>query len=211
MSQEHPDHTVVTQLLPPLDREWVTTDAANDAPLPGTDASWVHDVNRLVSGVVHQLSRRLIEHRVLLELDLCPGAPSVSGDPQQLAFVLEGILAAEMESVADVERGVIRIKTSVSPDAVKISVLGNSLPLLRFIRAVAEDESGLGDMDPTVAHCRRVLEELGGWIELRDERGFVGFELNIPALPLCNPTSVVPFRLHSTRARSFEPALCMAG
>ncbi|MEE9384447.1 MAG: hypothetical protein V3V08_13670 [Nannocystaceae bacterium] len=198
------------EVFPTLDACWTDTTAANDMGLPQLASTpWIRDINLLVRDVIQKISRRLRQDSVTIELDLCPGVPEVAGDPQLMAFVIAGVIAAESESVADAERGVIRIKTEARPDCVKISVLGNSMPLLRFIRAISHADGTPGEMDPTMANCRRLLEAQGGWMELGDDADFVGFELNIPALPLCNPVRLFPSANVSV-CTGRGPNLCIA-
>lgn len=177
-------------LMPQLSSELCATRAANDpgASTYGSDDR-VADVNLLVAEVAGRVAAHVQSAEVDIELDLQPNVPEIDGDASLLGFVIAGVLVAQLRSLEGADDGVIRVKTEVRRREVKISILANGVPLLGAVRAIEDcDASG----DPTMAHCCRLLEQLGGWISLRDERGFMGFTLNLPSFPRVTGGRVLP-------------------
>lgn len=164
-------------LLPQLEPKWAACDAANDTGAAEADYELrIRDINLLVAEVAGRVAARADVGRADIELDLTPCVPEIAGDPRLTAFAIAGVLVAQLHSVED--GGAVRIRTEANAQTVKVSILSDALPLLDFIRAIEAD-----DGDPTMIHCRRLIEQVGGWMQLRADQGLVGFELNLPALP----------------------------
>lgn len=175
-------------ILPQLSGDWTSDAAANDAcPIEEDPTMRIHDINLLVAEVVGRVAARESRIRSDIELDLCPCVPEIAGDPQLTAFAIAGVLVAQLRTLDD--GGAVRIKTEVQAQTVKVSILADGLPLLDFVRALEHDDE-LGD--PTMSHCRRLVEQIGGWMQLRADDGLVGFELNFPARPLSFPVRLHP-------------------
>ena len=71
------------------------------------------------------------------------------------------------------------------------------MPPLRFVRALQSDGRG-DDIDPTLAHCRRLVESRGGNLVLTEQGGRIGFAVELPRASL------------SPRLGIFEPAAALA-
>lgn len=177
-------------LMPQLSTELCATRAANDPGSAGYGTEdRVRDVNLLVAEVAGRVAAHVQSAQVDIELDLQPNVPEIEGDASLLGFVVAGVLVAQLRALEGADDGVIRIKTEVERREVKISILANGVPLLGAVRAIEEDRESA---DPTMAHCCRLIEELGGWISLRDEYGFLGFTLNLPSFPRVCGGRVLP-------------------
>lgn len=178
------------ELLPQLSNDLCATRAAND---PGTanysDDDRIGDVNLLVAEVAGRVAAHVQSEKVDIELDLHPHVPEIEGDASLLGFVVAGVLVAQLRALEGADDGLIKIKTEVERREVKISILANGVPLLGAVRAIEHDPSAA---DPTMAHCCRLIEALGGWISLRDEYGFLGFTLNLPSFPRVCGGRVLP-------------------
>ena len=199
------------ELLPPLSPWLVAEEAANDT------CDWierelrVHDLNLLVSEVAGRVARHLRPGSVDIELSLCPNSPDTLVAPETLAFVISGILVNQLRSLDDSENGIIRIGTMVGVHGIRISILANGVPPLDSVRAINDVASQSSGCDRMMMHCRKLIEGIGGWIDLRDDREFLGFELHLPSLPLCNPAGLQsPKESKSTTVEQFE-GFCLAG
>jgi len=181
---------VAVDLLPQLSTTLCATRAANDpgANTYGSDDK-VRDVNLLVAEVAGRVAAHVQSAKVDIELDLQPNVPEIEGDASLLGFVVAGVLVNQLRALEGADDGVIRIKTEVRRREVKISILANGVPLLGAVRALENDRESA---DPTMAHCCRLIEALGGWISLRDEYGFLGFTLNLPSFPRVCGGRVLP-------------------
>ncbi|GEM_PF-2576816 len=188
----HPPHLPSPiALMPRLQFDEAANEAANGPGQWNATDDKILDINLLVAQCAGNVAARVLPGSVDIELDLCPFAPEIIAPPAAIAFAISGVLVAQLRSLEDSEDGIVRIKTQVVRGReVHVSILSNGVPPLRTIRAVEGDSASAGESDPTIAHCRRLLEQHGGSIQLRDEAGFIGFELTIPSLPLCNPAGL---------------------
>jgi len=154
-----------------------TEQSANDSG----SASGVrtHQVNMLVASVVGQVAARVQSKRVNIALRLAAGDPTVATEPSELAFVVGAVLGAALR-IVDEERGeYVGVQVSAARASVCISVTTDGVPPLRFVRAL--DPSGIGgDVDPTLAHCRRLVEACGGSLCLTELGGRLGFAVELP-------------------------------
>lgn len=167
----------------------VTAAPANDCA-SGSGIRHAIDVNAMVGRVVgHVVSKLASGPNVDVQLDLVPGRHIVQVDPVALSFALSGILAAQLESADDPEEGgSVSISTNAGVHGVSVTFSSNGIPPLGFVRAVAaEADPSLGD--PTIAHCRRLIEEQGGTICLVEQGGRIALRI---ALPPAMPSNVVP-------------------
>ena len=94
-------------------------------------------------------------------------------------------------------------------------MLANNVPPLTAIRAIAEKLgfARVNGADSVLLHCREIVENLGGRIELCDDvmedQALLGFELRIPTVPHCSSDGLrAPAPLVRT---STEHDLCMTG
>jgi len=181
-----------TLQLVPIDPD-LRGDAANDS---GDDDATLHhvcDLNVLVAGVVGLVSGRVQPNKVNVELSLAPGRPIVHGDPKDLAFAVSGVLGAELRALEDSDGGDVRVETRMNGESAQILIAASDLPPLGFIRAVQPGFCA-GDSDPTLVHCRRLIEAYGGTIELVERDGLIGFAIVLPTLPASCPVRVLPSR-----------------
>ena len=198
----HPDNTTI-ELLPHVGSNGSNAQAANDAGSPSARSrDRIHDVNLLVAEVAGRVAAHVQPSLADVELDLAPGIPEIDGDAALIGFVIAGVLVSQLRSLEDTDDGVVRIKTGYAQSRVTISILGNGVPLLGYVRAVEEDV----DADPTMVHCRRLLEQLGGKIKLRDDGGMLGFELSLPWQPNSPALRLLP----SAPAEELLPAIALA-
>ncbi len=205
---DHPStHPFVSPRLGPLAASFRATIAANDT---GTDHSQtgrgLTDLNALVGRVVGHLAAVARPEGVSIELDLAHGVPFISGRPSELAFAIAGVLGRFLRSLDETDDGVVRVETRADSHSVRINILGDGIPPLGMVRAL----SGNGNQgaDPTMCHCRRLIEAQDGHIELTDQTGLLGFAIEFPAIPLSRPVTVKPLRL--LRPVRPMPALEMA-
>lgn len=167
--------------------------AANDCAR-GHGQPRVVDVNALVGRVVaHVMAKVSGGPNVDLQLVLAPGRHVVQGDPVALSFALSGILAAQL-CAADEGDGDIAVTTAASGEGVRVMISNNGIPPLAFVRAIANDD---GKGDPTLAHCRRLIEAEGGRLCLAEQAGSIALCVVFPPVL---PTNVLP--LASTKART---------
>gem|GEM_PF-6136501 len=144
------------------------------------------DVNSLVSAVVSKVLARA-QRKVVMDVVLSHRRPQVSADAGAMAFALAGVLAAQLQGFEDAESGLVKIVVDANPRTVRVAVLSEALPLLRFVRATETGPRGrLNRPDPTMAHCRRLIERQGGTLELAEQGGLIGFCIELPALPRHN-------------------------
>lgn len=175
-------------LLLPLSSEW-SGDAANDSgiytmavPTP------VCDLNVLVGGVVGHVVSQVQPERVNVALDLAPGRPVVLGDPTELAFAISGLLGAQLRALDENDQGDVRVKIRREGESATVFIGGSELPPLPFVRAV--DPTSRGTCDPTVAHCRRLIEACGGHLDLVEVEGYIGFAIVLSTPQIDRPAHI---------------------
>lgn len=177
--------------LVPLDRRW-EGQAANDAGVVLRRGS---DFNLLVASIVGQVTVRVRPRRVNVELSLATGRPIIKGDTAGLAFAIAGVLGAQLRNLEEADGGDLRVETQINAQAVSVVISSSELPSLQCVRAIEGDNRA--ETDPTLAHCRRLVESLGGSIELADDRGLIGFRITVPSLTRCHPLRIVPDEEHA--------------
>lgn len=165
-------------------------EAANDSGQTTRSSDSV-DLNSLVARVVGHVTGRMQPKTTNVALTLAPGRPVVRGNAHALAFAISGVLGAELRTLEDNhEPSELRVAIQVLGETVKIYIAGTDVPPLGLVRAL---ESGsIGEADPTVAHCRRLVEDHGGYIELTARDGQLGFAIVLPTLPAVCPIRLLP-------------------
>lgn len=160
--------------------------AANDCAT-GQTRRHALEVNALVGRVVgHVMSKQPAGPTADVQLVMAPGRHLVQSDPVALSFALSGILAAQMSSVD--EGGSVTVATAADTRGVRVTISTDDVPPLAFVRAISGDgDSQLGD--PTLAHCRRLVEEQGGSVGLVEQDGRIALCI---AFPPVLPSNVVP-------------------
>lgn len=198
------------ELLPPLAADFQAQRAANDSrDWMGTDPA-LHDLNTLLAEVVRRVTK-IRPGLTKLEFHLDPDIHDIVAAPDLLAFVVGGVLTHQVEGIEVSELGIIRVSTSSDDRTTTIQILANSPPALDAVRAL-EDALNVAKArggDPIVLHCRRILEEFGGTLKLREQDALVGFELCFPKMPVFAPASQVrpmPLQMFETNLHKF----CMA-
>ena len=169
--------------------------AANDCAR-GHGQPRVVEVNALVGGVVaHVMAKVSGGASVDLKLVLAPGRHVIQGDPVALSFALSGILAAQLRA-ADEGDGDIAVTTAANGEGVRVMISNTGIPPLEFVRAIANDTDTKSG-DPTLAHCRRLIEGEGGRLCLVEQAGSIALCVVFPPVV---PTNVLP--LAPTKART---------
>ena len=165
--------------------------AANDSrsEVPYSDAMTAH-ANLLVAGVVGRVAARAASETVGVELSLAHGDPIIYGDRAQIEFAVAGVLAAQFRALEENDGGTVRVEVTADTQDVTISITADDVPPLRFVRAVAA-VPGAG-ADATLLHCRRVLEQLGGTLELTEHDGQLGFSIALPRMTLSPNIRLLP-------------------
>ena len=142
-----------------------------------------HHVNMLVAGLVGRVAARVQSKSVNIALRLAPGDPAVTTDPGELSFVIGAVLGAALRIVEEERGEYVGVHVSAARSKVRISITTDGVPPLRFVRAL--DPRGTSDdVDPTLAHCRRLVEARGGALVLTEEDGRLGFALELPCAVL---------------------------
>jgi hypothetical protein len=183
-SIEHP----ATRAITLLDSQ---TPSANDSAAYARSKWHVADANALVAGVVHHVAARVQPGGVDIALALAPGHPIIMGDPTQLAFAISGVLSAEVRAVDSHDGGTVTVELRADALTVTVVIASDELPPLSCVRALEHGTAG-GAVDPTVAHCRRIVEAGGGRLELVAIGGRIGFAIDFPRLPLSTGVRVLP-------------------
>lgn len=163
---------------------------ANDSGVMSPRAR-THQINMLVASVVGQVAARVQSERVNIALHLAPGDPTVATEPNELAFVVGAVLGAALR-IVDEERGdYVGVRVSAERSSVRIAVTTDGVPPLRFVRAL--DPRGTSkDVDPTLAHCRRLVEACGGALVLTEQGGRLGFAVELPRAILSPRIRLLP-------------------
>ena len=141
------------------------------------------DVELLVATTVARVTARVQPEFVNVMLDLSADGALVAADPTSLAFALAGVLGAVLRAADD--NGVdqnLHIVVTETDRVVRISIAGPDVPPLRMIRALSGDPAP-SLVDPTVVHCRHLIERQGGTLGLGACAGELAVELCLPALP----------------------------
>lgn len=176
-------HTIASFRFPPLPRIFdAEGDAANDGPA-NVDASEWTDVNLMVATTVARVSARLRPELVNVALDLDESDPMVRGDATALAFALSGTLGALVHAAEESgDEQDLRVVVATQVCQVCVAILGGEVPPLPILRALTGDTDGQLS-DPTVAHCRRLIEEQGGSLTLTVLDGQLALALRFPVAP----------------------------
>ncbi len=161
---------------------------ANDS---GMAQMRTHHVNMLVAGVVGQVAARVQSKKVNIALHLAPGDPSIASDPGELGFVVGAMLGAALRIVEEENGEYVGVRVTAQRSAVRISVTTDGVPPIRFVRAL--DPRGTSeDVDPTLAHCRRLVEARGGALVLTEHNGRLGFAVELPRAILSPRIRLLP-------------------
>lgn len=176
-------------------------DAANDCA--AGPAYTLTDVELVVATTVARVTARVQPQFVNVVLDLSADGAVVDGNPTALAFALAGILGGLLRAADDNgDDEVLRIVVTEQHRQVRVSIAGPDVPPLRMIRALSGHSSG-AMADPTVAHCRRLIEHEGGTLRLGTCAGELAVELCLPAHPQGRGVRVLPPR----SLRAAKPAV----
>jgi C4-dicarboxylate-specific signal transduction histidine kinase len=150
-----------------------------------------HHVNTLVAGLVGRVAARMQSKSLNIALRLAPGDPWVNSNPGELSFVLGAVLGAALRIVEEERGEYVGVHVSAARSKVRIAITSDGVPPLRFVRAL--DPRGTdGDVDPTLAHCRRLIEARGGALVLTEEDGRLGFALELPSAVLSPAIRLLP-------------------
>lgn len=169
--------------------------ADQDEPANDSGAAFstrTHQVNMLVAGVVGQVAARVQSKNVNIALRLAHGDPTVATDPSELAFVVGAMLGAALRIVEEERGEYVGVSVSAARSMVRISVTTDGVPPLRFVRALDPRGSSSQDVDPTLAHCRRLVEARGGALVLAEQGGRLGFALELPSAILSPRIRLLP-------------------
>ncbi len=172
-------------------------ESANDSGLM-TPQTRTHQVNMLVAGLVGRVAARVQSKSVNIALRLAPGDPAVTTDPGELSFVIGAVLGAALRIVEEERGEYVGVHVSAARSKVRISITTDGVPPLRFVRAL-DPRGTSGDVDPTLAHCRRLVEARGGALVLTEEDGRLGFALELPRAVLSPGIRLVPGLAESVR------------
>jgi hypothetical protein len=149
------------------------------------------DANLLVATTVARVTAFLQPRYANVALALCPGHPVIAGDSTTLSFALAGMLGALLRSLeADGNDAIVRVSVGEEDERVRITMTLPEVPPLKIVRALAGD--GTTGVDPTVAHCRRLVESCGGTLVLADADGVLAFAMSLPRCPLGPAVRVLP-------------------
>lgn len=156
-------------------------DAANDCSF-GPDESFT-DVELLVATTVARVTARVQPEHVNVVLDLAAHDAVVAGNPTTLSFALAGILGALLRAAEENgDDAILSIVVTEQDRSVCVSIAGPDVPPLRMIRALS-GEPGVSMADPTIAHCRRLVEAEGGSLGLGACAGELAVQLSLPCTP----------------------------
>lgn len=167
----------------------VTIEAANDCTPPASPEARAElegvDLNGLIGRVVGEVTGRAGSGAGEVRLSLDPARPRVDGDAVALAFALSGILIAQLRALDECDEGVVHVETRGTKAGASVTITTDGVPPLGFVRAIT---GVAGSGDPTLAHCRRLVEAQGGRMTLAEEGGRIGLRVELPPVP---PTRVV--------------------
>ncbi len=169
------------QSLLPIDGS-VEGPAANDSGIAHNRHA-TRQINTLVASVVGQVAARVQPKNVNIQLRLAAGEPTVSTDPAELAFVVAAVLGAAVRVVDEENGEFVGVDVSAARRSIRILITSDEVPPIRFVRAL--DPNGCSeDVDPTLAHCRRIIEARGGSLVLTEQGGRLGFAIDLPRVYL---------------------------
>ncbi len=169
----------------PIPADLQADNAANDGPVPGTRTRWT-DMNLLVATTVARVSARLGASGSYVTLHLAASNPVALGDSAALQFALAGLLTALL---AD-SHAHARVEVAEDEHDVCVAIVSDELPPLPVVQALSPNT--VGDGDPTVAHCRRLVEACGGRLNLVEDQGELALQMNVPRCPLDPGVRVFP-------------------
>ncbi len=167
--------SAVAQLFP-------TSKAANDAGVsPATEAS-----GRCVE--LNKLLDRVCEHAATntgrsLSVLLTPleSALELQGDDEVFAFVVSGLLAASHRDRGSGPTNRLGLLASQTCDEFILSIHSEHPLAASVVQAVTSES---GDGDPTIAHCKRLVEGAGGRLQLVKDPSSPGLALHLPIEPI---------------------------
>lgn len=158
------------------------TEAANDSHF-GRQHEGLTDVNLLVATAVARVTAHLRPQNLNVVLQLADGQPTVAGDATAIAFAMAGVLAARLKACDDSgEMNDIHVLVVEQDRRVRVFIAGSDVPPLGMVRALTPDED-CTQCDRTVAHCRRLVEGLGGTLRLGQCGDELAVELSLPTIP----------------------------
>lgn len=150
--------------------------AANDR---GAAAHMSRQLNVLVASVVGNVAARVQARNVNVALRLAPSDPRVQTDPAELSFIVGAVLGAALRVVDEEHGNDVGVHVCDAHGKVRILFTTDGVPPIRFVRALSGTTSG-EEIDPTLAHCRRLIERRGGSLVLTQEDGRLGFAVELP-------------------------------
>jgi hypothetical protein len=168
-------------------------EAANDCS-PTTEGRGVSDLNLLVTDVVGHVTAQRCPHGVSVELSLAHGRPMIDADATELRFAVAGIVGAMMRSLEGGDDETLRVEVRADDHAVEIVIAAREVPPLGYIRALAESIDPARAGDPTLRHCRRLVERQGGTVGLAAENGLFGVAVAFPTVKTHRPDRVLALR-----------------
>lgn len=143
------------------------------AQRPGTP----REINRIVTEISGEVAARMRGDNIDFQLNLAAAPQEAPIDDDTLEFVLSGVLVATAREVRVDADARIFIGTSGRSDEITVTVASNGIPSIATVRAI---ESTDYDGDPTIAHCKRLIESAGGRLALTERDGTLGVEIAIP-------------------------------
>jgi len=170
--------TLKFEELQPVALSFTAAQAANEplpCPQPPSREESV-ELNELLVRVCEHVATNTLQSPsvVLSPLD---SVLNVLGDDETLAFVVSGLLAAGLRDRNSGAVAQLRLNATLSGDELVLSVHAENPPPPSVVKAI---ESEGGDGDPTVAHCKRLVEGAGGHLRLTSERQSSGVSLHLP-------------------------------
>lgn len=158
-------------------------EAANDSHFGRHHDQGLTDVNLLVATAVARVTAHMSPRNLNVVLQLAAGQPTVAGDGTAIAFAMAGVLAARLRACDEGgEHDDIHVVVVERDRHVRVFIAGHDVPPLGMVRALAQDAQD-SHCDRTVAHCRRLVEGLGGTLRLGQCGDELAVELSLPACP----------------------------
>jgi hypothetical protein len=161
------------------------------------------DVNLLIAKVVGDLTARLQPRHVNLCLLLATQRPLIHADPTELAFGLSGIIGSHLTAIDQAGQSALEVSVYVDSGQVVIRTGSANIPPISMVRALQAECADPRAQDPTVAHCRRLLEAQGAVVELTQYGDNMGFSIALPIVPVSRPAASP---LRSTTSSRFRTA-----